>query len=131
MRLFAFETVGDTINVNAFQKNLKPLDLDSICGFPAVGNTTFRLGEICVVQDPTPKQGHHDPVGFVAVNGPGIRSGGMLENCTNLDFAPTILSLMGLPIPQYMEGRALLDADAKSESRAKVEKQLLSTGAVS
>jgi hypothetical protein len=110
VRLFAFTTVGDTINVNVFQKNLKPLDLDAICGFPAAGDKTFRLGEICAAQDPTPKQGYHDPVGFVAINGPGIRAGGTLEDCSNLDFAPSILSLLGLPVPDYMEGRVLSEA---------------------
>ena len=115
VRLFAFETVGDTINVNAFQKNLKPLDMDAICGFPAAGDKTFRLGEICVAQDATPKQGHHDPVGVVAINGPGIRRGGMLDDCTNLDFAPTMLHLMGLPIPAHMTGRVLVEALSEPE----------------
>ena len=30
-----------------------------------------------------------------------------------VDFAPTVLSLVGLPVPKYMEGRALLGSQAK------------------
>ncbi|MEX2139917.1 MAG: alkaline phosphatase family protein [Pirellulales bacterium] len=122
VRLFAFTTVGDTINVNVFQKNLKPLDLDALCGFPDAGEKTFRLGEICAAQDPTPKQGYHDPVGFVAMNGPGIRAGGTLEDCTNLDFAPSILSLLGLPAPDYMQGRVLNEALTPTVSMAEAQR---------
>jgi hypothetical protein len=110
VRLYSFVTVGDTICVNVFQKNLKPLDLNAECGFPAIGDKRFRLGEICAAQDPTPKQGYHDPVGLLAINGPGIRAGGSLDDCTNLDIAPTLLTLMGLPVPDYMEGRVLSEA---------------------
>jgi hypothetical protein len=109
-RLLAFETVGDTINVNVWQKNLKPLDLSAPCCFPKAANKTFALGEICAAQDATPKEGYHDPVGFVAINGPGIRSGVELNACTNLDFVPTMLYLMGLPSPSYLTGRILSEA---------------------
>jgi hypothetical protein len=122
VRLYAFTTVGDTICVNVFQKNLKPLDLDAECGFPAAGDKRFRLREICAAQDPTPKQGYHDPIGFVAINGPGIRAGSVLEDCTNLDFAPSILGLLGLPVPQYMEGRVLSEALIPAVSAADAQR---------
>jgi hypothetical protein len=108
--LFALETVGDTICFNICQNNLKPLQTDAPCGFPAAGGRTFTLGELCALEDPTPKQGCHDPVGLVVLRGPGIRPGGQLERCTNLDLAPTILRLLGLPIPSYMKGRVLEEA---------------------
>jgi hypothetical protein len=33
-----------------------------------------------------------------------------LGKCSNLDIAPTILHLMGLPIPSHMRGRVLEEA---------------------
>jgi Type I phosphodiesterase / nucleotide pyrophosphatase len=109
-RLFAFETVGDTICFNVFQKNLRPLDLNAECVIPEAGNKRFTLGELCVVQDPTPKEGYHDPVGMTIIRGAGVRKGARLNECTNLDFAPTILHLLGLPIPAHMKGRVLEEA---------------------
>ncbi len=117
-RFFAFETVGKTINFNVAQKNLKPLDLETPCVFPDADNLRFKLGELCAVQDATPKQGHHDTVGVVLLRGAGIRRGVQLGDCTNLDLAPTILHLLGLPIPSYMKGRVWEEALVSSPAVA-------------
>jgi hypothetical protein len=109
-KLFAFETVGNAICVNIAQKNMKPLDPQAPCVFPEAGNRRFTLGEFCAVEDATPKQGYHDTVGLAVFRGAGIRKGAQLEECTNLDFAPTILHLLGLPIPSHMKGRVLTEA---------------------
>ncbi len=109
-RLFAVETVGNTINFNVFQKNLRPLDLNAECVIPEAGGKRFTLNELCVVQDPTPKEGYHDPVGMTILRGAGVRKGARLNDCTNLDLAPTILHLMGLSIPSHMKGRVLEEA---------------------
>src|SRR5262249_52866991 len=53
-RLFAFETVGDTICFNISQKNLRPLDLEAPCVFPEAGGQRFTLGQLCVSADSTP-----------------------------------------------------------------------------
>ncbi|MFN4258904.1 MAG: alkaline phosphatase family protein [Gemmataceae bacterium] len=108
--LFAFETVGNTINVNISQKNLKPLNLQATCCFPDAGGRRFTLGELCVAQDATPKEGYHDPLGVVLMRGAGIRRGYHMRECTNLDFAPTMLHLLGVPIPSYMTGRVIEEA---------------------
>ena len=109
-RLFALEVVGDTINFNVFSKNLKTIDLDAPCTFPDVGGRRFTLGQLCVAQDATPKQGYHDRVGLLAMRGAGIRSGAVIRDCTNLDIAPTILDLLGVPIPSHLKGRVLEEA---------------------
>lgn len=109
-RLYAFETVGDTICLNVCQKSLKAIDLAAPCGFPDAGDRRFTLGELCAVQDATPKEGYHDRVGLALLHGPGIRRGGRLGECTNLDLAPTMLHLLGLPIPPHMKGRVLEEA---------------------
>jgi hypothetical protein len=110
VKLFAFEAVGKTINFNVYQKNLRPLNLDAMCVFPDAQNRQIRLGDLCAVQDATPKQGCHDRVGVLMIRGAGIRRGARIEECSTLDIAPTMLHLMGLPIPEYMRGRVLEEA---------------------
>jgi hypothetical protein len=109
-RLFAFTVQGDTICVNISQKNLKSYDPQLICVLPDAGGKQFRLGEFSAVEDVTPKEGCHDRVGLAILRGAGVRKGAQLRECTNLDFAPTILHLLGLPIPAHMKGRVLEEA---------------------
>jgi Type I phosphodiesterase / nucleotide pyrophosphatase len=116
IRLVAFETVADTICLNIFQKNLKPLDLEATCCFPDSGGKRFTLGQLCAVQDATPKEGCHDPVGLLIMRGAGIRKGAEIQDCSTLDLAPTMLHILGLPIPSYMRGRVLEEAFEGSRS---------------
>jgi bisphosphoglycerate-independent phosphoglycerate mutase (AlkP superfamily) len=44
--------------------------------------------------------------------GPGFRSGVRIAEANNLDIAPTLLTLMGLPVPEEMRGRVLSEAFA-------------------
>jgi hypothetical protein len=108
--LFAFETVGDTICLNIFTKRLKGIEPESPCVFPDAGGRRIAFGQFCAVEDATPKEGYHDPVGLVLLRGSGIRRGARLGDCTNLDLAPTMLHLLGLPIPAHMKGRVLEEA---------------------
>jgi hypothetical protein len=109
-RLFAYVVVGDTINFNFFQKNMKPRELDATFRFPEAGGKTMKLHEIAATADATPKEGVHDPEGVLIMRGAGVRHGAQLGKCSNLDIAPTILHLMGLPIPSHMRGRVLEEA---------------------
>lgn len=118
-RLFSYERVGNTINFNVFQKNLKPLDLDARCGLPWL-NKELPLRDLCAVQDATPKQGYHDPVGVLLMRGAGIRRGAKIGECNNLDIAPTLLHLAGVDVPPYMTGRVLEEALTESEYRERV-----------
>jgi hypothetical protein len=109
-KLFALDTVGDTINFNLSQKGLRNLDLDAVCVFPEAHGRSMPLAELCATGDATPKEGCHDRAGVVLMRGPGIKRGARLGECTNLDLAPTILHLMGLAIPPHMSGRVLHEA---------------------
>jgi predicted AlkP superfamily phosphohydrolase/phosphomutase len=51
--------------------------------------------------------GTHRIEGFFAGHGPNIRKGLELEEPRIIDLAPTILGLLGVPIPSDMEGRVL------------------------
>jgi hypothetical protein len=105
-QLFAHTVAGNTISINVRQKLPRPIDWDAECVFPTTGRRV-RMRELCAEKDPTPKQGYHDPAGVLIVSGPGVRPGVEIEDCTTLDLAPTMLRLLGLPVPDHMTGRVL------------------------
>jgi hypothetical protein len=58
------------------------------------------------------------PPGLLLAVGEGIRPGALLGRASVLDVAPTLLYLLGLPVPRDMQGRVLtemLDPDFASE----------------
>jgi predicted AlkP superfamily phosphohydrolase/phosphomutase len=54
-----------------------------------------------------PLTGTHTMDGILIARGAGIRQGMRLEGATIIDLAPTILHLMGLPVPEDMDGQVL------------------------
>lgn len=107
--LFSCVEAGDTICINIRQKLPRPIDWDADCVFPETGRTV-KMRDLCAEKDPTPKQGHHDRPGVLVMAGPGVRAGAEVGECSTLDLAPTILTLLGLPVPGYMTGRVLEEA---------------------
>ena len=79
-------------------------------GSPHASADGYDIEALFSVDAPTPKQGMHHPEGILAFFGAGINPGLEMEACSNLDVAPTILSLMGIAIPPEMKGRPLLEA---------------------
>lgn len=53
------------------------------------------------------QSGHHTMQGILAMRGPHVRPGVTLDEAHILDLAPTILYLLGQPIPETMDGRVL------------------------
>jgi len=53
--------------------------------------------------------GYHRPNGIFIAWGKNIRRGKSLENAEIIDIAPTVLYLMGLPVPKDMDGKLLKD----------------------
>jgi hypothetical protein len=49
------------------------------------------------------KSGCHHPKGILMMYGAGIKRGVKLRDCTTLDIAPTLLSLLDVPIPSFMK----------------------------
>lgn len=70
----------------------------------------YAIEELFHVDAPTAKEGMHHPTGLLVLWGKGIRPGVEIKNTTNLDIAPTVLTLMGIPVPTLMKGRALGEA---------------------
>jgi predicted AlkP superfamily phosphohydrolase/phosphomutase len=53
--------------------------------------------------------GVHTMDGVFIASGPGIRQGAVLTGSQIIDLAPTILHLLGQPVPSAMDGRVLTD----------------------
>jgi predicted AlkP superfamily phosphohydrolase/phosphomutase len=54
--------------------------------------------------------GAHDPMGVLFMAGPPVRCGHTVEGATVMDITPTVLYLLGQPIPDDMDGGPILDA---------------------
>jgi predicted AlkP superfamily phosphohydrolase/phosphomutase len=68
-----------------------------------VVDTPFgRIGPI-----PFNRSGSHVERGFILATGPGVPVSGAVPEARAVDLAPTILSLLGVPVPSYMDGRPL------------------------
>ncbi|HEY2799221.1 MAG TPA: alkaline phosphatase family protein [Chthoniobacterales bacterium] len=52
----------------------------------------------------------HRPQGIFVLHGPGIRRDERIDGATLLDIAPTLLTLLGLPVGDDMEGKLLVNA---------------------
>lgn len=53
--------------------------------------------------------GAHRMDGVLIVRGPGIRQNGEVDGARIVDLAPTILYALGVPVPDQMDGRVLVD----------------------
>lgn len=62
-----------------------------------------RMGPV-----PYNRTGSHRERGFAILSGPDILPGSALPAGRGVDLAPTILELMGAPIPDYFDGRSLV-----------------------
>jgi predicted AlkP superfamily phosphohydrolase/phosphomutase len=59
---------------------------------------------------PIKHSGNHRMEGVIYIIGDGIAEGKHLSNACVMDIAPTVLHLMGHPVPNYMEGQVLTEA---------------------
>jgi predicted AlkP superfamily phosphohydrolase/phosphomutase len=56
------------------------------------------------------RSGGHTMRGVFLAHGQGVRQGYMIEGARLVDVAPTILNILGVPVPHTMDGRVLTDA---------------------
>jgi hypothetical protein len=106
--MFNLDSVGDSITVTL--KHYDETDEDSRCFFPYRKEDNSYRFEDLVYGTGMVKSGCHDPKGMMILYGRGIRRNAQISDCTNLDVAPTLLNLLGLPIPAEMSGRVLCEA---------------------
>jgi hypothetical protein len=97
--------VANSITVTLNQFN--GMSEESVCHFLLDGTRRqVRYCELVEVFD-TVKSGFHHPEGMVIIYGDGVQQGPITGEITNLDLPPTILTLLGLPVPSDLTGRTL------------------------
>jgi predicted AlkP superfamily phosphohydrolase/phosphomutase len=89
-------------------------------GYRAIAFPLFATDGRIVTRQIRGDSGCHRRHGIFIARGPEVRSGETVEGARILDLAPTILHLMGLPVPDDMDGRVLTEALSTSRS---VERQ--------
>jgi hypothetical protein len=108
---FHIAEVGDILTVTPYGMAKREGDIRYF--FPDAPNADpkgYSIDELFVMDAPSPKEGMHHPTGIFILWGKGIRAGVEIKNTTNLDIAPTVLSLLGIPAPSLMKGRVLSEA---------------------
>ncbi|WP_437629630.1 hypothetical protein [Sorangium sp. So ce854] len=90
-------------------------------GAPDARPEGYPIHELFALDAPSPKQGMHHPTGLLMLWGKGIRAGVEIADTTTLDIAPTLLSLLGIPVPDIMTGRVLSEAWDGGRSRRSVQ----------
>ncbi|HEX8098345.1 MAG TPA: hypothetical protein VF507_09925, partial [Pyrinomonadaceae bacterium] len=106
--MFFVDAVEDSLTVNLYHYD--ETTEDSRCNFPhREKDGSFRFEDL-VYNTGLIKSGCHHPKGMMMFYGPGVRRGGHVEECDNLDIAPTLLTLLGLSVPAEMKGRVLQEA---------------------
>jgi predicted AlkP superfamily phosphohydrolase/phosphomutase len=58
--------------------------------------------------DTGPDDCNHAQYGVFALRGNGVEASGRMEGVRLLDIAPTVLTVAGLPVPESMQGRSIL-----------------------
>jgi predicted AlkP superfamily phosphohydrolase/phosphomutase len=76
----------------------------------ADGGLVSILRSDAPVKPRTATVGTHRPEGILVMGGPAIRTGTELGECSLLDVAPTLLYSLGLPVPEDVEGRVVVEA---------------------
>lgn len=108
---FAVAEVGNALTVTPLGLAQMTKGIEYV--FPATperAESRQPMEALFAMDTPTAKQGMHHIDGILAFYGKGIRRGTELPPCTNLDVAPTMLSILGLIKPDVMEGRVLFEA---------------------
>jgi hypothetical protein len=116
--LFHSFTVGDTITASLRLQQAEAFRPGSRCVFPHRDDGTSIPYEELVYDTGMVKSGCHDEKGILLVHGPRVRRGGHVPVSTNLDIAPTVLTMLGVPIPAEMKGRVMWEALARGEDAA-------------
>jgi predicted AlkP superfamily phosphohydrolase/phosphomutase len=106
-------------------------DLHVVMTEGATAYPMFAAGHRLVTEQRDGNSGDHRANGLLVVAGPAVRRGATLLGARIVDVAPTILYLLGVPIPDDMDGRVLREAIREShladhpvvtrEARAEVE----------
>ncbi len=76
--------------------------------YATLGRQLLGASEWVRTSETTPN-GFHRPNGIFIAVGKGVRSNGVIDGAAMIDFTPTILYSMGLPVPKDMDGKVLTE----------------------
>jgi hypothetical protein len=96
--------------------------MPDLCGMTLEGQTlsmpprrylraqpAFLTPREAVALDPDIVRGTHRLQGVLLAAGPSFRAGREISGATLADITPTLLQVLGLPVPAYMDGRPLAE----------------------
>jgi len=86
-------------------------------GGPALLNTPVLENQRHFDLSDQPLSGSHRKDGIIVAYGPSIRKGTAIQNAGLVDVMPTALSLLGLPLPDHLDGKTLGIFDAIDSPR--------------
>jgi predicted AlkP superfamily phosphohydrolase/phosphomutase len=89
--------------------------------YQAAGTSAFMHNR--VLGPPRGNAGGHRMEGIWLLKGPGVRAGLRLDGARIIDLAPTLLHLMGQPVPTDMDGAVLHDAFEPGSPPARPERR--------
>jgi len=106
-KLFYVCSLDNAIRVNLMVYDVGKVKRDSKLHFPLSPGAPTRRYEDVIYNTGHLKSGCHDERGMVIFYGAGIPRGLELRNYDNLSFAPTMLSILGMPVPDVMKGEPI------------------------
>jgi predicted AlkP superfamily phosphohydrolase/phosphomutase len=100
---------GEEASYGPFQANGPDLHL-VLDGYRAPAYPLFAGDGRLVTEQRLGDSGSHRRNGVFIASGPSIRQSGMVDDARLVDLAPTIMHLMGVPVPDDLDGRVLAEA---------------------
>jgi hypothetical protein len=85
---------------------------DTVVNGIRMGDRVLRLPHRGAASPKDVKTGSHRPDGLFVLSGTGVRSRFEVEGAQLADVTPTVMYLLGRPVPAHMDGRVLTDAFA-------------------
>ena len=92
--------------------------------FQTRGGSELTQTEVVSIPPRVNHSGNHRLNGMLAMWGPGIRTGMKLTGAHIMDVMPTILQILGVPVPEDLDGRVLSEAMGRPEHLADLARRL-------
>ena len=86
---------------------------------PTKGYSLVHEVATTIIERPNFKKADHALNGIFLAYGPGVKKGNKIENAKIYDIAPTILHILGSPIPNDMDGKVLKEIFEEDSEFAK------------